>query len=77
MQFQMPRGTDPTECRSGSERLPRVLAMALFGALAPQTHRPHMPGAHVTIVEKPGHFPTSENPEQFRDYIAPVLQQIP
>jgi hypothetical protein len=27
-------------------------------------------------VEKPGHFPTSENPEQFRDDIAPVLQPI-
>jgi hypothetical protein len=27
-------------------------------------------------MEKLGHFPMSENPEQFRTYIAPVLQQI-
>ena len=35
-----------------------------------------IPGAHVTIMEKLGHFPMSENPEQFRRYIAPVLHQI-
>ena len=28
-----------------------------------------IPGAHVTIMEKLGHFPMSENPEQFRKYI--------
>ena len=33
-------------------------------------------GAHVTIMEKLGHFPMSENPEQFRRYIAPVLAEI-
>jgi pimeloyl-ACP methyl ester carboxylesterase len=33
-------------------------------------------GAHVTIMEKLGHFPMSENPEQFRRYIAPVLDEI-
>ena len=33
-------------------------------------------GAGVTIMEQPGHFPMSENPEQFRCYIAPVLGQI-
>jgi hypothetical protein len=27
-------------------------------------------------MEKLGHFPMSENPKQFRTYIAPVLQQI-
>jgi pimeloyl-ACP methyl ester carboxylesterase len=30
----------------------------------------------VTIMEKLGHFPMSENPEQFRRYIAPVLDRI-
>lgn len=35
-----------------------------------------IPGAEVTIMEKLGHFPMSENPAQFRQYIAPVLQQI-
>jgi pimeloyl-ACP methyl ester carboxylesterase len=33
-------------------------------------------GAKVTIMEKLGHFPMSENPEQFRRYIAPVLGGI-
>ncbi|MEY9647864.1 pimeloyl-ACP methyl ester carboxylesterase [Bradyrhizobium elkanii] len=33
-------------------------------------------GASVTIMEKLGHFPMSENPEQFRRYIAPVLADI-
>jgi pimeloyl-ACP methyl ester carboxylesterase len=33
-------------------------------------------GASVTIMEQLGHFPMSENPAQFRRYIAPVLDQI-
>jgi pimeloyl-ACP methyl ester carboxylesterase len=35
-----------------------------------------IPGAEVTIMEKLGHFPMSENPAQFRKYIAPVLEKI-
>src|ERR1700687_6130325 len=33
-------------------------------------------GASVTIMERLGHFPMSENPEQFRRYIAPVPGRI-
>lgn len=33
-------------------------------------------GAQVTIMEQLGHFPMSENPLQFRRYIAPVLNDI-
>jgi len=33
-------------------------------------------GADVTIMEQLGHFPMSENPLQFRRYIAPVLKRI-
>jgi len=33
-------------------------------------------GARVEIMEQLGHFPMSENPEQFRRYIAPVLGEI-
>ncbi len=33
-------------------------------------------GAGVTIMEELGHFPMSENPRQFRHYIAPVLGEI-
>ncbi|MGD9837091.1 MAG: alpha/beta fold hydrolase [Afipia sp.] len=33
-------------------------------------------GADVTIMEQLGHFPMSENPPQFRRYIAPVLKRI-
>ena len=33
-------------------------------------------GASVTIMEQLGHFPMSENPGQFRRYIAPVLSEI-
>jgi len=35
-----------------------------------------IPGAEVTVMERLGHFPMSENPEQFRRYIAPVLANI-
>jgi pimeloyl-ACP methyl ester carboxylesterase len=35
-----------------------------------------IPGARVTIMEHLGHFPMSENPGQFRKYIAPVLGDI-
>jgi pimeloyl-ACP methyl ester carboxylesterase len=33
-------------------------------------------GSEVTIMEQLGHFPMSENPAQFRRYIAPVLEKI-
>lgn len=33
-------------------------------------------GASVTVMEQLGHFPMSENPAQFRRYIAPVLAEI-
>lgn len=33
-------------------------------------------GADVTVMEELGHFPMSENPDQFRRYIAPVLAKI-
>ncbi|HXU87714.1 MAG TPA: alpha/beta hydrolase [Methylomirabilota bacterium] len=33
-------------------------------------------GARVTIMREIGHFPMSENPEQFRRYIVPVLDDI-
>ncbi len=32
--------------------------------------------AEVTVMEELGHFPMSENPAQFRRYIAPVLEKI-
>ena len=35
-----------------------------------------IPGASVTIMERLGHFPMSENPEQFRRYIRPVLESL-
>jgi pimeloyl-ACP methyl ester carboxylesterase len=33
-------------------------------------------GTKVTIMKNVGHFPMSENPDQFRDYILPVLDEI-
>jgi pimeloyl-ACP methyl ester carboxylesterase len=33
-------------------------------------------GSEVTIMKELGHFPMSENPEQFRRYILPVLEKI-
>ncbi len=33
-------------------------------------------GAQVSIMRELGHFPMSENPEQFRRYILPVLERI-
>jgi pimeloyl-ACP methyl ester carboxylesterase len=35
-----------------------------------------IPGAKVTIMKELGHFPMSENPEQFRRYILPVHDEI-
>lgn len=35
-----------------------------------------IPGARVTVMERLGHFPMSENPAQFRHYIAPVLEDV-
>ena len=35
-----------------------------------------IPGAKVTVMKEVGHFPMSENPQQFKKYIDPVLQEI-
>ena len=35
-----------------------------------------IPGAEVVVMKELGHFPMSENPEQFRRYILPVLKRI-
>lgn len=35
-----------------------------------------IPGAKMTVMKELGHFPMSENPEQFRNYILPVLEEI-
>ena len=35
-----------------------------------------IPGAEVTIMKEVGHFPMSENPAKFREYILPVLAKI-
>ena len=35
-----------------------------------------IPGAEVVIMKEVGHFPMSENPAQFRQYILPVLDRI-
>jgi pimeloyl-ACP methyl ester carboxylesterase len=35
-----------------------------------------IPGAQVTIMDSLGHFPMSENPEKFREYLLPVLSEI-
>ena len=35
-----------------------------------------IPGARVTIMREVGHFPMSENPQQFRQYLMPVLNEI-
>lgn len=33
-------------------------------------------GAKVTIMKEVGHFPMSENPARFREYLLPVLEEI-
>jgi pimeloyl-ACP methyl ester carboxylesterase len=35
-----------------------------------------IPGSEVTIMQGLGHFPMSENPEKFLDYLLPVLEKI-
>lgn len=35
-----------------------------------------IPGAQVTVMDSLGHFPMSENPEKFREYLLPVLSEI-
>ena len=33
-------------------------------------------GVEMTVMKELGHFPMSENPDQFRGYILPVLDKI-
>jgi pimeloyl-ACP methyl ester carboxylesterase len=35
-----------------------------------------IPGAEAIIMEGLGHFPMSENPQRFRQYLLPVLERI-
>jgi pimeloyl-ACP methyl ester carboxylesterase len=35
-----------------------------------------IPGAEVRVMKELGHFPMSENPARFREYILPVLDKI-
>ena len=35
-----------------------------------------IPGAQLTIMQRLGHFPMSEDPARFRTYILPVLEEI-
>ncbi|WP_416900101.1 MAG: alpha/beta fold hydrolase [Minwuia sp.] len=35
-----------------------------------------IPGVEAEIMEELGHFPMSENPEQFRAYLLPVLKKV-
>ena len=35
-----------------------------------------IPGVEVTIMKEVGHFPMSENPAKFREYILPVLAKL-
>jgi len=35
-----------------------------------------IPGAQAIIMQELGHFPMSENPLLFRDYLLPVLQKV-
>ena len=35
-----------------------------------------IPGAEAVIMKEQGHFPMSENPARFREYILPVLDRI-
>ena len=35
-----------------------------------------IPGAEVQVMKELGHFPMSENPARFREYILPVLTKI-
>lgn len=35
-----------------------------------------IPGAQVTIMERLGHFPMCEDPEQFMRYLGPILEEI-
>jgi pimeloyl-ACP methyl ester carboxylesterase len=35
-----------------------------------------IPGAKVTVMKEEGHFPMSENPQNFKKYLTPVLNEI-
>lgn len=35
-----------------------------------------IPGARVTTMKGLGHFPMSEDPARFREYLVPVLDEI-
>ena len=63
-----------------TKRLPALPAdrrvRLLLHARGHAAHREHIPGVEVTIMKEVGHFPMSENPAQFREYILPVLAKI-
>jgi pimeloyl-ACP methyl ester carboxylesterase len=49
-----------------------------FSCTAEDTTRTaaQIPGAKLQIMKEVGHFPMSENPAKFREYILPVLAKI-
>ena len=58
-----------------ADRLHRALAAFACQAatdLDPKVTR----GAKATIMEQLGHFPMSENPQKFREYLLPLLEEI-
>jgi pimeloyl-ACP methyl ester carboxylesterase len=49
-----------------------------FSASPDSTRRlaARIPGVRFTVAEGLGHFPMSENPDLFRSYLAPVLEEL-
>lgn len=65
---------------SQAERCPVYLMTGEYDySCTPQLTREsaaRIPGAEAIIMRGLGHFPMSENPSKFRDYLLPVLQKI-
>jgi pimeloyl-ACP methyl ester carboxylesterase len=58
---------------------PTAQASVGDGSCTPEDTLPtaqRIPGAQVTAMRDLGHFPMSESPAQFRQYILPVLDEI-
>ncbi len=72
-----------SEYRGGDARHPGCPVVLMTGeydySCTPELTREsaaRIPGAEVVIMEGLGHFPMSENPTRFREYLLPVLGRI-
>ena len=66
----------PAPALMPSDALARARVRMLAMIAVADTHPLVVPRIRKYIMQDMGHFPMSENPQEFRKYLLPVLQQI-